>query len=60
MQLLDITQLCEKIRVKKKTIYDWTHKGSIPYIKLGRLLRFDPDDIDRWLKKRKHPKSLRS
>lgn len=50
MKLLTIEQLSELISVKKKTIYDWTHRGAIPCVKVGRLLRFDPGEIERWLK----------
>ncbi|MGB3342171.1 MAG: helix-turn-helix domain-containing protein [bacterium] len=50
MKLMTIEQLSELISVKKKTIYDWTHKGLIPYIKLGRLLRFDAGKIEKWIK----------
>ena len=60
MKLLDISQLSEIINIKKKTIYDWTHKGLIPYVKVGRLLRFDLNDIERWLKSNKHTKVSRN
>ena len=46
---LDITTLAERLGIKRSTLYAWAEQGSIPYIKLGRLLRFDPDEIDRWL-----------
>ena len=59
MKLLDIQQLSEAINVKKKTIYDWTHKGYIPYIKMGRLLRFDSGDIEKWVKSKVHVKEPR-
>ena len=47
MKLLNVSQLADILSVKKKTIYDWTHKGLIPYVKLGHLLRFDPEAISR-------------
>ena len=47
MKLIDISQLSEMINVKKKTIYDWLHKGMIPYFKLGQLIRLNPDDIEK-------------
>lgn len=59
MKLVDISEFSEKLNIKKKTIYDWVHKGLIPYIKLGRLVRFDPDDIDRWLKSKRSKKKYR-
>jgi excisionase family DNA binding protein len=53
MKLIDITQLSEMLNVKKKTIYDWVHKRKIPYIKLGGLIRFDPTEIEQWVKSKK-------
>jgi excisionase family DNA binding protein len=60
MKLLTIDQLSETLNVKKKTIYDWTHKGLIPYKRAGRLLRFDLNDIERWLKNKKSTKITRN
>ena len=60
MKLMDVSELSEKLNVKKKTIYDWVHKELIPYIKLGGLLRFDSDDIDRWVKSKKSKKKYRN
>jgi excisionase family DNA binding protein len=51
VKLLDVSQLSEVINVKKKTIYDWTHKKQIPHVKMGRLLRFDLDDIEKWIRR---------
>ena len=59
MKLLNIAQLSEAINVKKKTIYDWTHKKQIPYVKMGRLLRFDLDEIERWIKRSNSSRSAR-
>lgn len=52
MKLLNIKQLSEKLNVKPRTIYDWKYKRQIPFIKLGKLLRFDEEIIDKWLKKK--------
>lgn len=60
MRLFDIKQLSEILNVKPKTIYDWTHKGQIPYIKIGRLLRFDLNDIERWIRNKKHNRFSRN
>ena len=60
MKLLDITQLSETINIKRKTIYDWSHKGLIPCVKIGRLLRFDLNDIESWVKNKKKPKATSS
>jgi excisionase family DNA binding protein len=33
----------------KATIYGWIHKGSIPYHKGGKKLRFRKSEIDAWI-----------
>ena len=48
-QYLDIAALAERLRIKRSTLYSWAEQGTIPYLKLGRLLRFDPDEIEVWL-----------
>jgi excisionase family DNA binding protein len=48
-QYLDIAALAERLRIKRSTLYAWAEQGAIPYLKLGRLLRFDPDEIEAWL-----------
>ncbi len=48
-QYLNIAALAERLLVKRSTLYAWAEQGMIPHVKLGRLLRFDPDDIDAWL-----------
>lgn len=37
------------IGVKLSTVYQWTHLGYIPHVKLGRLIRFKRISIQRWL-----------
>ena len=46
---LDIAALAERLQIKRSTLYAWAEQGSIPHLKLGRLLRFDPDEIESWL-----------
>lgn len=49
-RLLTVQQVAELLQVKLSTIYKWTHEGSIPHLKLGRLVRFREDDILEWLR----------
>jgi excisionase family DNA binding protein len=48
-QYLDIAALADRLRIKRSTLYAWAEQGTIPHLKLGRLLRFDPDEIEAWL-----------
>jgi len=51
-KLLTIDDLARILNVKKSTIYQWVHMRLIPYIKVGRFVRFREKDIQRWLKSR--------
>lgn len=51
-QLLTIEQLSKYLSVPELTIRDWVYKRKIPFKKLGRLVRFDPPDIQKWLNER--------
>lgn len=55
-QYLNIAALAEHLRIKRSTLYAWAAQGTIPHLKLGRLLRFDPDEIEAWLQnQRRNP-----
>ena len=54
MRLLNVKQLSEMLNVKPKTIYGWTHKDKIPYYKLEGSLRFNLDEIQKWIKSKKN------
>ena len=34
-------ELLERVRVSRRTMYAWMQKGYVPYIRVGRSLRFD-------------------
>lgn len=64
MNLVTIKELSEFLKVKPSTLYFWVHNGTIPFIKLNGLLRFDMDEIQEWVKDSKAvppkvPKSLK-
>jgi excisionase family DNA binding protein len=49
MSLLTVKAVSERLQVKPSTVYLWAAQGTIPHLKLGRLLRFDRDEIEHWL-----------
>ena len=53
MKLLNPEQVSEFLQVKLSTIYQWTHQDFIPHVKLGRLVRFDEEEIVKWLSQRR-------
>ena len=52
-KLIGVKELAEYLDVKENTIYGWVYTKQIPYYKLGRLVKFDVEEIDRWLEKKK-------
>lgn len=53
-QLLSIKRLSEYLDVPAMTIRDWVYKRRIPFLKVGRHVRFQPSDVQRWLSERSH------
>ena len=56
-KLLNINELAEYLGIKISTVYSWVNQRKIPYIKVGRLVKFDRVDIDKWLAEQKVPES---
>lgn len=50
---LGLTQAAEYLGVNPRWIRRAVHERRIPYAKVGRLLRFLPDDLDRYLEERR-------
>lgn len=47
--LLTIDELAAELRVSKGTLYNWVYQRKIPYVKVGRLVRFERSAIDKYL-----------
>jgi excisionase family DNA binding protein len=49
--LLAISVVASLTRLSESTIRCRIAEGDLPAVKLGRLIRVDPDDLDAWLAK---------
>ena len=49
-RLLNVEELSELTGLSKNTIYCWVSQRRIPYVKCGRLTKFDIQRIDEWIK----------
>lgn len=47
-KLLTVKEAAILLAVKPRTIYAWVAERRIPYRKVGRLLRFDRDELLAW------------
>lgn len=48
-KLWTIDDLAEYLQVKPSVIKYWIYNSDIPFIKLGKYYRFDPEGIREWL-----------
>jgi len=53
--LWDITVVADRLDVQVRHVRRLVAEGRIPYIKWGHLLRFDPDEIERWVDNARRP-----
>lgn len=47
--LLTVNQLGIMLAVKPKTLYLWAATGQIPSVSLNGLVRFDLDEVLKWI-----------
>jgi excisionase family DNA binding protein len=51
-KLLTAKQVADLLEVQVSTVYDWVYRKRIPYVKLGRLIRFKKTELFRWVDSR--------
>lgn len=49
LALLTPEQVAERLQVKERTVLDWLRAGDLRGLKLGRLWRVRPDDLEKFL-----------
>ena len=49
-RLLTVNDVMSLLGVSRSWTYEAAARGELPCIRLGGMLRFDPDEIDRWLR----------
>ena len=52
-RLMSAKEVAPRLGVAEGTIYQWVMQKRIPFIKVGRALRFDEKDISDWLNRNK-------
>jgi excisionase family DNA binding protein len=52
-RLLSVKELSEYLGIKAHTLYTWVSQKRIPYVKCGRLTKFDIKAIDNWIDRNK-------
>jgi excisionase family DNA binding protein len=52
-ELLTPKDLARTLKVSKQAVYAWVEGGKIPFIRIEKCIRFDPEEIKEWLKERR-------
>lgn len=47
--LVTIAQLSRALQIPEKTLRDWVYKRQIPFLKVGKLIRFRVSEIESWI-----------
>lgn len=51
-QLLNIEEVEKLLNIKKSTLRAWIFGNRIPFIRIGRLIRFKASDLEAWVSNR--------
>ena len=51
-QLMTYEQLAELLNVSKRTLMRWRLGSKVPFVQVGRTIRFSREQIREWLHKR--------
>jgi excisionase family DNA binding protein len=52
-KLLTARDAAKALAVCEKTLWAITDRGEIPVVRIGRSVRYDPQDLSRWIESRK-------
>ncbi len=47
--LMNVQQAAEYLGLSVGTMYQWRSQHKVPYIKVGRKVKFKKDQLDQWL-----------
>lgn len=46
---MGVEEAAEYLGYAKETLYTKVSRDEIPHTKVGKFLRFDPDELDQWI-----------
>lgn len=53
--LLDVAGLADRLGVTERFVRRLVAERRVPFVKLGKFIRFDPRDIESWLEEARVP-----
>jgi len=52
-KLMTVRDAAKALAICEKTLWALTERGEIPVVRIGRSVRYDPQDLSRWIESRK-------
>jgi excisionase family DNA binding protein len=49
LSFLTVGEVADLLSISRSTVYRLTDSNSIPFVKIGSSIRFDPDELKAWL-----------
>lgn len=53
--LLTTAEAAQRLSLREGTLREYTRRGLVPHIRLGRQIRYDANDLAAWLETIKQP-----
>ncbi len=50
---ITVKQAAIILSIKEKTLYSLVTQGRIPHSRIGKMVRFDKDELDTWMRSKK-------
>lgn len=51
--LMTANEAARALSICPRTLWTLTHGGQIPFVRIGRLVRYSPDDLRGWIDRQK-------
>lgn len=48
---MNVEEVSYMLEISVNTAYSWVSQRKIPFVKCGRLTKFDVQEIEKWIKK---------
>lgn len=56
---LKVPEVAEVLQIARSRAYELVGSGEIPSVRIGRSVRVNRSELDRWLEERRYPKAGR-
>lgn len=48
--LMTTEEICQWLKVQRRTIEKWRKEKGLPFLKIGKSVRFEKSAVEKWIK----------